>query len=179
MLGRHQSALRKRLKFYQTRSNAIILYDTLPAYRIPNAIMMETGEIINEKIFASPRLPPNISFKDNWMKTMRSEVAGGIEDSQQTQPKSKTQLLSTMRLVKSGQPSGSLTQEIEERVLFGCESTNVSTRRLVKSCVPMSVERLDNDRDADEKVDTDQTSTERLVKSGQCIGLYTTRRDRH
>ena len=43
-------AQKKGFKFYQTRSNAIILYDTLPAYCIPKAIMMETGEIIYEKV---------------------------------------------------------------------------------------------------------------------------------
>ena len=67
-----------------------------------------------------------------------------------------------MRLVKSEQPSGSPTQEIEKDVLFGCESTNVSTVRLVKSCVPVSVKRLDQDKDADENVDADQTSTVRF-----------------
>ena len=36
-------------KFYQTRSNAIILYDTLPAYCIPKAVMMKSGEVIYEK----------------------------------------------------------------------------------------------------------------------------------
>ena len=61
-------AQRKGFKFYQTRSNAIILYDTLPAYCIPKAIMMETVEFTYEKVYASPRLPPKISFKDNWMK---------------------------------------------------------------------------------------------------------------
>ena len=35
-------AQKKGLKFYQTRSNAIILYDTLPAYRVPKAVRMET-----------------------------------------------------------------------------------------------------------------------------------------
>ena len=95
--------------------------------------MMETGETIYEKVYASPRPPPKISFKDNWMKELGSEVAGGSEYSQQTQPKSKTQLFSTGRLVKSEQPSGSLTQEIEKGVLLGCESTNVSTGRPVKS----------------------------------------------
>ena len=67
-------------KFYQTRSNAIILYDTLPAYCIPKVVVMESGEIIHEKVFASPRPPPKISFKDNWMKE-GSEVVGGSEDS--------------------------------------------------------------------------------------------------
>ena len=57
-----QLAQQKEFKFYQTRSNAIILYDTLPAYCIPKAIMMETGEIIYEKVYASPRPPTKISF---------------------------------------------------------------------------------------------------------------------
>ena len=43
-------AQKKGFKFYQTRSNAIILYDTLPAYCIQKAIMIETGEIIYEKV---------------------------------------------------------------------------------------------------------------------------------
>ena len=60
-------AQKKGFKFYQTRSNAIVLYDTLPAYCIPKAIMMGSGEVIYEKVFASPQLPPQISFKDNWM----------------------------------------------------------------------------------------------------------------
>ena len=73
-------AQEKGFKFYPTRSNAIILYDTLPAYCIPKAIMMETGEIIHEKVYASPRPPPKISLKGNWMKELDSEVAGGGED---------------------------------------------------------------------------------------------------
>ena len=81
----------KGFKFYQTRSNAIILYDTLPAYCIPKAIMMETGEIIYEKVFASPRTLPKISFEDIWMKELDSEVAGSSGDSQQIQPRSITQ----------------------------------------------------------------------------------------
>ena len=39
-------AQEKGFMLYQTRSNAIILYDTLPVYCIPKATMMETGEII-------------------------------------------------------------------------------------------------------------------------------------
>ena len=42
----------------------------------------------------------------------------------------------------------------------------------MKSCVPLSVERLDKDKDADENVDADQISTERLV-SGKSTGLFT------
>ena len=75
-------AQKKRFKFCQTRSNAIILCNTLPAYCISKVIMMESGEIKNEKVYASPRPLPKISFKDNWMKDLDLEVAGGSEDSQ-------------------------------------------------------------------------------------------------
>ena len=135
-----QTDRQKGFKFYQTRSNAIILYDSLPAYCFPKAIMLETGDIIFEKVYASPRPPLKISFRENWMKELGSEVAGGSEDSQQIQPTSQTQLS--------------------------------STGRLVKSFVPVSVERVDKDKDSDENVDADQTSTGRPV-SGQPTGLST------
>ena len=43
-------ALKKGLKFYQTRSNAIILHETLPTCCIPKVVRMETGEVIYEKV---------------------------------------------------------------------------------------------------------------------------------
>ena len=129
---------------------------------------MESGEIIYEKVYASPRPPPKISFKDNWTKELDSEVAGGCEDSQRIQPKPKTKISRTVRPV-GGQES---TQAIEKNVLFGCETTNSRTERPVKNCVPVSVERVDKDKDADENVDADQTGTERPV-SGQPTGLFT------
>ena len=43
----------------------------------------------------------------------------------------------------------------------------------MKSCVPLSVESVDNDEDADENVDAFQMRTEKLVKSEQSIGLFT------
>ena len=55
-----QLAQRKGLKFYQTRSNTIILYDTLPAYCIPKVVVMESGEIIYEK----ENMLPQPSSKD-------------------------------------------------------------------------------------------------------------------
>ena len=42
-------AIEKGLTFYQTRSNAIIHHETLPAYCIPKVVRMETGEVIYEK----------------------------------------------------------------------------------------------------------------------------------
>ena len=79
---RHQDAVywvdinlawKKGLKFYQTRSNAIILQETLPAYCIAKVVRMETGEITYERVFASPRLPPKISLKHEWKRELSSE----------------------------------------------------------------------------------------------------------
>ena len=68
-------ALKKGLKFYQTRSNASILHKTLPACCIPKVVRMETGEVIHERIYASPRPPPKISLKHDWKRDLGSEVA--------------------------------------------------------------------------------------------------------
>ena len=117
---------------------------------------MESGEIKNGKVYASPRPPPKISVKHDWMKELDSKVAGGSEDSQQIQPNSKTQLSRTGRPVGE-QLSGLLTQEIRKYVFFGCESTNSRTVRpanapsFSQSCVPVSAKLLDKDEDEDEK----------------------------
>ena len=81
-------AQRKGFKFYHTRCNAIVLYDTLPAYCISKVVVMESGEIIHEKVFVSPRPPPTISFKDKWMKELDSEVARQPEGEVARQAKS-------------------------------------------------------------------------------------------
>ena len=141
--------------------------------------MMETGEIINEKVYASPRPPPQISFKDNWMQELGSEVAGGGKDSQQTQtqPKTTNPTVRTGRPVSTEQPSSASAEEINERFLLSCESTNEKKKRLVSNCVPVSVEHLDNAKEADENVDADQVRTVRSVGSEQSIDLFTQREE--
>ena len=56
-------ATREGLTFYQTRSNAIILQGTLPAYCIPKVERLKTGEVLYERRYLSPRPPPKISVK--------------------------------------------------------------------------------------------------------------------
>ena len=56
-------AFKKGLTFHPTRSNAIILQDTLPAYCIPKVVRMETGEVLYEKVYMSPsQLPASASY---------------------------------------------------------------------------------------------------------------------
>ena len=80
--------LKKGLKFYQTRSNAIILHETLPAYCIPKIVRMETGEVIYGQVYASPRPPPKIYLKHDWMKDLGSEVVRQPEGEVARQAKS-------------------------------------------------------------------------------------------
>ena len=56
-------AIQKGFTFYQTRSNAIILQGTLPAYCIPKVVRLKTGEVLYEKSKMSPRPPPKISLR--------------------------------------------------------------------------------------------------------------------
>ena len=63
----------------------------------------------------SPRPPPTISHKDDWMKELDSEVAGSIKDTQRIQSKPKTQLSRT------------------ERPLCGLDSTQSCVSMLIKT----------------------------------------------
>ena len=45
------------LQFYQTRSHAIVLHDTLPAFRIEKTVCMKTKEKLYLKVRSTPRLP--------------------------------------------------------------------------------------------------------------------------
>ena len=82
-------AVRKELKFYQTRSNAIILHETLPAYCIPKVVRMESGEVIYDKVYMSPRPPPKISLMHEWTRELGSRDARQPEGEVARQPEGK------------------------------------------------------------------------------------------
>ena len=54
--------IKEGLVFYQTRSNAIILQGTLPAYCIPKVERLKTGEVFYERPYLSLRPPLQISL---------------------------------------------------------------------------------------------------------------------
>ena len=127
--------------------------------------MMETGEIIYEKVFASPRPPPKISFKDNWMKKLGSEVADMMKAPNKPNQRPKIQLLE----------QGDLLRQNHVPFHMFRKSTNVSY--LAAKSTNVSVERSDKDKDAGENVDTFRVRTERPVGSEQSIDLFTQRID--
>ena len=75
-------ATKKGLTFYQTRSNAVILQETLPAYCIPKVVTMKTGEVLSEKVHVSPRPRPKISLKHEWKRELGSDHAQRAEAGQ-------------------------------------------------------------------------------------------------
>ena len=75
-------AIRKGLTFYQTRSNAIILQGTLPAYCIPKVVRLKIGEVLYEKSYMSPRPPPKISLRHDHDWTRGNDELGSTVEQQ-------------------------------------------------------------------------------------------------
>ena len=111
---------------------------------------METGEIIYEKVYESPRPPPKISLRNDWMKELGSEVARQSEGSQPAQP-NPNPIYRTGRPVVTEQTSRSSAQEIDARVSLNCKNTN------------LFVDCLEKDKDTDKDVDADRDRTGRPV----------------
>ena len=110
-------ALRKGLKLYQTRSNAIILHETLPAYCIPKVVRMETGEVIYEKVYMSPRPPPKISLKNDWRRELGSEDAQRPEGEvvqQSRSSQSNQPIPNSSRVAKSHDRTGQLVVKTDK-----------------------------------------------------------------
>ena len=59
-------AQKKGLTFYQTRSNAIIFHNTLPAACIEKVVVMNSEEVLHDKIYESPRSPRKVVLKPAW-----------------------------------------------------------------------------------------------------------------
>ena len=126
-------ALGKGLKFYQTRSNAIILHETLPAYCFPKVVRMEIGEVTYETVYMSPRPPPKMSLKHDWKRELGSEDAQRPEgqvvqqsrSSQSNQPIPNPSRDRTVRPVVAENTSRSSAQEIDTRFSRDCKNSNL------------------------------------------------------
>ena len=88
---RHQDAvfwvdidlgIKEGLVFYQTRSNAIILQGTLPAYCIPKVERLKTGEVLYERRYLSPRPLPKISLRHDHNWTRGNDQLGSTVEQQ-------------------------------------------------------------------------------------------------
>ena len=127
ILGRHQSCSEERIEFFQTRSNAIILHDTLPAYCIAKVVEMETGDVIYDKVYMSPRSPPKISLKHDWMNEL------GSEDAQRPEGQ-------VVQQVKSSQPNQPIPSPDHDRTgepVVATDRTGQPVVRTEERCNPL------------------------------------------
>ena len=107
-------AIKEGLTFYQTRSNAIILQGTLPAYCIPKVERLKTGEVLYERPYLSPRPPPKISWRHdhNWTK---GNDQSGFTVEQQPVGKLVQQSFGEVQRVKLSKPNQSKPKPIRDR----------------------------------------------------------------
>ena len=122
-----QLAQRKGLKFYQTRSNAVIVYDTLAAYCISKAIVVKSEESYTRKCMCHldhrRRFPIKIII---WTCDLDSDVARSSKDIQRIELKPNTQSPST------GRPVTKWSVETLERTKFD-RATLLIKRHMIMS----------------------------------------------
>ena len=83
-------AQRIGLKFFQTRSDAIILFDTLPPICIEKVVSVKTEEVFDTKTSKSQRPAPVVTLKAYWRKDSYSDAAPSSNSSQPIQPNQST-----------------------------------------------------------------------------------------
>ena len=107
-------AIKEGLTFYQTRSNAIILQGTLPAYYIPKVVRLKIGEVVYERPYLSPRPPPKISLRhDHDWTTANDQLGSTVE--QQPVGKLVRQSFGEVQRVKLSKPTQSKPKPICDR----------------------------------------------------------------
>ena len=74
MLVQLEARSRERgLQLYQTRSHAVVLYNTLPAACIEQAVCMKTQDELYQKVRSTPRVPRGV---------LKSNSQYGLQDPQ-------------------------------------------------------------------------------------------------
>ena len=75
-------AIKEGFTFYRTRSNAIILQRTLPAYCTRKVARLKTGQVLYERPYLSPRPPPKISLRHDHDWTRGNDELGSTVEQQ-------------------------------------------------------------------------------------------------
>ena len=107
-------AIKEGLTFYRTRSNAIILQGTLPAYCIPKVVRLKIGEVLYERPYLSPRPPPKISLRHDHDWTKGNDELGSTVE-QHPVGKLVQQSFGEVQRVKLSKPTQSKPKPICDR----------------------------------------------------------------
>ena len=130
VLGRYITCLTERIEVLSDTIERCHSSRNTPSLLYPESCL--DGEVKNEKLFASPRPPPKISLKHDWMKELGSEVArqpeGEVarqaEGSQPTQPNPNPIMIERGDPLFAENTSRSSNQEIDTR--FSRDSKNAN-----------------------------------------------------
>ena len=158
-------AIREGLTFYQTRSNAIILQVTLPAYCIPKVERLKTGEVLYERRYLSPRPPPKISLKHDHIWTKGNDQLGSTVE-QQPVGKLVQQCFGEAPRVKLSKPTQSKPNPICDR----SGKPEVTERVFVEKGKTSRSQEIDDKPLQEELGSSDKT--EKLVKSENIRGMH-------
>ena len=130
-----------------------------PSLLYPEGYQDGNGKNHIRKVYASPRPPPRISLKHDWMKELVSEVALQAEGSQPTQPNPNPNHDRRGRPVVCENTSRSSAQEIDTRFSRDCKNANLEeeaiherTGRPVVSGQPISSSSTINEVDIDFRI---------------------------
>ena len=146
-------AITEGLTFCQTRSNAIILQGTLPAYCIPKVVRLKIGEVLCDKSYLSLRPPPKISLRydHDWIRG-NDELGSTVE--QQPVGKLAQQCFGEaprVKLSKPTQPNQNPNQSVIDRGNLRIQNMclllkvkrPVPTRSMKKVCTKNLVLQID------------------------------------
>ena len=143
-------SIKKGFTFYQTRSNAILLQGTLPAYCTPKVERLKTGEVLYEEPYLFPRPPPKISLRHDHDWTRGNDQLGSTVE-QQPVGKLVQQSVGEAPRVKPNQPNPNPNQSVIDRgnlrtqsvFLWIKEKRPVPTRSMKKVCTKNLVLQMD------------------------------------
>ena len=136
-------AITEGLTFYQTRSNANILQETLPAHYISEVERLKTGEMLYERRYLSPRPPPKISLKHDHNWTKGNDQSGSTVEHQPVGKLVQQSLGETLQ-AESSKPNQSKPNPICDRSGKPVEQENTScSREIVGKCLQEELDSSD------------------------------------
>ena len=146
--------IKEGLKFYQTRSNAIILQGVLPPSCIVRAERLKGGEPLYKRQYLSPRPPPKISLRHDLNWTRGNDDLGSTVEHR---------------------PVGKLVQQsLGETVHFGCskptQSPKTNEDRSVKPVAQEIVSVLQEESSSSDRTGKPVTEEEQHVRNHDSSG---------
>ena len=147
--GHLELAQERGLQFYQTRSHAVVVYNTLPAACIEKAVCMKTTDEIYQKVLFTPRVPRLV---------LKSNSQYGLQDPQNQDARSSWEASSDSKSYGDTY-NNTVDHKIAGVPLSAVEQQNTTRENKVKRLI----EKFDNHKHKDSFMQ-DLRQTEKINK---------------